>query len=135
MPFRPLIAVLALAVLLAACSAADPRRGVDGWEVGAQVACATREQGFCDQFLGVAAKAFDDSEPGHLPIVELRLYEPATLAVRSGGPVYVAVFTLADGSLRALGVGNLGISGPVPFDAPDRPRFPGGAAPPTTKAD
>lgn len=117
----------ALAAILLAAGCATPAAGsaIDGFEIGTRVPCAFQENDFCERFLTVARKGFDDRDTGHLPVVESTLYEPAELVVRSGGPIYVAVFKLADGSLRAVGVGNVGITGPVPWDAPDRPRYPG----------
>ena len=88
---------------------------IDGWSVGEPVACAETTPG-CNVLIPLAIEGLDDRDPGHAPIVTTTLYREGlypnnqgTLVqiFRSSTAMWVAVFELADGSRRAIGVGNV----------------------------
>jgi hypothetical protein len=117
-------AVLLAAVLLAATllgcglARATPSPVIDGWPVGPALGCTPDDR--CPELLAAARAGFEERDPGHPAIEAMVLHREGTevdpttgatiLRARSGGPVHVAVFTLADGTVRALGVGFPGIS-------------------------
>ena len=111
------VALLALAALLAACAPADPDRVVDGWPIGERLDCGTTD---CASYLSVASGGLERRDRSSASIVDSALHRQGTyeletggmyLAVCSGGQCpLVAVFTLSDGSIRAIGVGDPGIS-------------------------
>lgn len=112
-----IVAILILVGLLSACGPASPDRVVDGWPIGERVDCSSVD---CASYLSVAAAGLDRRDLGHVPIADSTLHRQGTyelenggsyLAVCSGGSCpLVAVFTLSDGSNRAIGVGSPGIS-------------------------
>jgi hypothetical protein len=124
---------IALAILVAAiltgCSffVDDPIVGdpvIDGWPVGPEASCA-QDQG-CPVLLDTATIGLSRRDPGHPAIVAVTLHREGTLLdangnqilmKRSGGCCSVARFELADGSVKAIGVGYPGISDtPMAFD-------------------
>jgi len=114
-----LVASLALAGLLAACSPAGPDLVVDGWPIGERLECSSLD---CATYLQVASAGLDRRDAGHAQIVESALHDQGTyeledgsmyVAVCSGSCPLVAVFKLADGATRAIGVGTPGVSAEV----------------------
>jgi hypothetical protein len=114
-----LITVLAIAGLFAACTnAAGP---MDGWWLGERFDCSNVS---CARSFTVAAAALDRRHPGHAPIVESALRgQPKSEPDHQpghpngcGGCGLVVVFTLSDGSTRAIGIGTSGAGDPVAFD-------------------
>lgn len=112
---------LALAALLAiVLGGCGPVRAtappiVDGWRVGPVLECAPDDR--CPELVGAVRAGIGAGEPAVESIVLHRegvRIDPATggtvLNTRSGGPIHVAVVTLADGTVRAIGVGFPGIS-------------------------
>ena len=109
-----------LGVTLVGCGLVRPSQSpvIDGWRVGPVLDCGPDDR--CPELLGAVRAAYDERYPGHPAIEGLALHregvdvDPVTgdtiLRTRSGGPVHVAVFELADGTVRALGVGFPGIS-------------------------
>ena len=100
---------------------------MDGWSIGDGFCSALREGvpdgARCAQdaeaHLAVAADGLDQREPGHAPIVARELHREGgypgpdgqiLLPTRSGGCCAVAVFRLEDGSVKAIGVGRIGIN-------------------------
>ena len=132
--------LLLLAGLVAACGPAGADRVVDGWPIGERLECSTAE---CESYLPVAEAGLRRRDFGHAEIVDSALHKQGTyelengdsyLPVCSGGSCpAVAVFTLSDGSTRAIGVGSPGIGtdvmvsnwGPaLNFEAPGRSTTP-----------
>ena len=85
---------------------------VDGWPIGNEVNCSLEQR--CDELLTAARTGLASRNPGHAEVVKQTLHEEGThgnvLTTRSGGCCWVARFRLADGSVRAIGVGYPGIS-------------------------
>jgi hypothetical protein len=110
-----------LAVLVAAC-AGNPAGGgvVDGWLVGPPTVCQDRviytdnnaevARGRCVDLLAAAAQALDHRDPGHPTVLAMQLHERRHPPNTAGGLAYVAVYSLADGSVRAIGVGWPGVA-------------------------
>jgi hypothetical protein len=109
----------AIAALLAGCSVGPLARApvVDGWPIGSEFACASDLR--CNALMPVATAGFDRRDPGHPQIVRASLHREGSivdsqgnhmLMTRSGSCCSVAVFELADGSIRAIGVGYPGVS-------------------------
>lgn len=116
MDLRPRLAALAILILggLASACAPGPLPAVaDGWKIGDPV--DSRDNPECDEFVPAAIAGFDRRDPGHLPIISVALHQNGVpgskvLNICSGGCPVVAVFQLADGSVRAIGVGTPGIA-------------------------
>jgi hypothetical protein len=97
---------------------------VDGWSIGAEVASCTsthvlEETSDCKERLTVATAGLDRRDPGHAGVVRVSIHREGRyryangnvgLVTRSGGCCAVAVFALSDGSVRAIGVGRIGVS-------------------------
>ena len=120
---RVAIAIEVLAVVLAGCSALGSISGdgsvIDGWLVGPVTTCQDRvvtadnvevARGRCVDLVAAAAKALDDRDPGHPAVVGMQLHERRRPPDVTGGLGYVAVYTLADASVRAIGVGWPGVA-------------------------
>jgi hypothetical protein len=120
---RLAIAIGALVLLLAGCggprSTARDGSVIDGWLVGPMTTCQDRvvtadnvevARGRCVDLVAAAAKALDDRDPGHPAVVAMQLHERRWQPNTAGGLQYVAVYTLADGSIRAIGVGWPGVA-------------------------
>ena len=67
-------------------------------------------RGRCVDLLAAAAKALDDRDPGHPAVVGMQLHERRRPPDMIGGLGYVAVYTLDDASVRAIGVGWPGVA-------------------------
>ena len=120
-------AILLLAIVVAAC-AQRPRSDpvIDTWPVGGPATCEER----CLPAIEAATDALAAREPGHPGITGVTLHAfgqqvdaEGRILIRSGsGTIWVAVFELEDGSVRAIGVGYPGVSRePVAFDHYDGP--------------
>jgi hypothetical protein len=113
---RSLATWLAVIVIVAACAKSAPDPVVDGWPIGQATDCAVTP---CGAWLAVAQARLDVRDPGHAEVVKATLHNEGTLVApegglqiftRSGGCCNVALFELADGTTKALGVGTIGIS-------------------------
>ena len=102
------LAVLAVA-LLGCGPAPEPAFAVvDGWPIGHVAECRPDDR--CPEPLATAVAGLARRDPGHAAIVRTTLHQEAVLSTRSGACCTVARFELADGTVRAIGVGYLGIS-------------------------
>jgi hypothetical protein len=115
-----LAGVALLAGLLGGCAPAITPLVADGWEIGDPVDCTSNPE--CDAFVSAATIGLDRRDPQHARIASVHLHlqgKPGSpvLQVCSGGCSVVAVLRLADGSIRAIGVGTPGImTEPIVFD-------------------
>lgn len=111
----------ALTLAAVACQPVASGQVIDGFAIGNRYDCwelGSTETAECRAYIPVATAALDRRDPGHAPIVSVALHEQLyvgedgvpRLAVCSGGCMSVAVFRLADGSLRAIAVGTPGIA-------------------------
>jgi hypothetical protein len=113
---RRVAAVVLFVAIVTGCSrVGDPV--VDGWAIGPEQWCATTTN--CPALLDTARAGLDRRDPRHADVLRVTLHdEGATfeadgdqiLHTRSGSCCSVARFELADGSIRAIGVGYPGIS-------------------------
>jgi hypothetical protein len=99
-------------------SAGFVRPTYDGWRVGDGDACPIyptwvpeSERPSADEceanlavWLGAATDGFDRRDPAHPPVVRVTLHHLATSKLHSANCCEVAVFELADGTLRAIGI-------------------------------
>jgi hypothetical protein len=91
----------------------------DGWRVGALETCplyptlpsppsTELSNSECEAnlaaWLGVGRDGFDRRDPNHAPIVRATLHDLDTSTFHSARCCEVAVFELADGSIRAIGI-------------------------------
>jgi hypothetical protein len=100
------IAMGALVLLVAACD-------VLGSPAGDRVVTADDVEvarGRCEDLVAAAARALDERDPGHPPVMGMQLHERRRAPTTIGGLQYVAVYVLADGSVRAIGVGWPGVA-------------------------
>ncbi len=113
---RLLALITTFAVTVAACAKSSPDPVVDGWPIGAPADCAMTP---CGAWLAVAQARLDVRDPGHAEVVKATLHNEGTLVApegglqiftRSGGCCDVAMFELANGTVKALGVGTIGVS-------------------------
>lgn len=117
-----LVLIAGLATAMAGCgtnarldSSGNVRGVIDGWGIGEPFDCTDADpQRPCSVLLPLAQQALDNRDPFHARVVAGRLYEEGpdshgNLVTRST-PFLVAVFQLADGSARAIGVGYPGVS-------------------------
>ena len=121
---RVTFSFVTVGLAVAGCVGAKPGPVVDGWDVGSPVVCVNDE---CAQAIEVATHGLDLCGPSHPPIADVMVYNRGKPVVHQ--PTIVVVFHLADGSARAIGVGSVGVSRPVPWVTPERPMFPGGDPP------
>lgn len=108
-----------IAILAAACGGlgrtSSSDRVIDGWLVGPATTCQDRvirdannvevARGRCDDLVAAATTALDHRDPGHPTAISMQLHQRLSPPDRVGGLAFVAVYTLADGSVRAIGVG------------------------------
>ena len=96
--------VLLIAVWIAACVGPGAEgQVIDGWPIGPRADCSTTA---CQEHLREAADALARRDGPHPQIVDVSLYqEGAGAAARTTRCCGVAVFTLADSTMRAIGVG------------------------------
>jgi hypothetical protein len=100
---------LVAAMALSSCATSLPNvtegSTIDGWSVGPAFTCVdTDPERPCSALLPFAQKRLDQRDPGHVPVAasELRLQGPNHPT--HTGTLYIAVFTLADGSRKAIAV-------------------------------
>ena len=107
----------AIALVVLGCGAMGPSMVVDGWPVGEPFQC--RIDGECEFYVPVATTALDDRDPGHAPIVNVTMNLQSAYRqedgdfrqpICSGGCFVIVLFQLADGSVKAIGAGTIGIS-------------------------
>jgi hypothetical protein len=124
MPTRPVAVVIGLlAIFVAGCDALglgpDSGSVIDGWLVGPPTACQDAvvyandvevARGRCVDLVATAGKALDRRDPGHPIVVAMQLRQRLSPPNTAGGLQYVAVYTLADGAVRAIGVGWPGVA-------------------------
>ena len=106
------LTLLALGVLACGLRREPAAPVIDGWSVGSEVSFLDAGR---ELLLGLASDHLDRRDPGHAVVVRATLHseggliDPATgkeiLRTRSGGPISIAVFELADGTVTAIGVG------------------------------
>jgi hypothetical protein len=108
-----------LAIAVAACGLETNNGVIDGWLVGPSTACQDRvvsannvevARGRCADLVAAAATALDHRDPGHAAVVAMQLHKREWPPNTGGGLQYVAVYLLADGSVRAIGVGWPGVA-------------------------
>jgi hypothetical protein len=117
-----LLGGLMAAAALAACSVFAPT--YDGWTVGDLETCPEPNFDFLKgenqpstwdcaaslaMWLKAAGDGFDRRDPGHAPVTRASLHEYAGHAQFLSNCCLVAVFELADGSVRAIGAAHLGV--------------------------
>jgi hypothetical protein len=128
-----MVGLALLGLLLTACGlVTSPADGsvIDGWLVGPPARCEDRvirtennvevDRGRCADLVAAAAKALDDRDPGHAAVAAMRLHERRWPANTCCGLQYVAVYTLVDGSVKAIGVGWPGVA-TYPYTIPFGP--------------
>lgn len=119
--WRGVLAILLAGLLLGGCSRLADGATIDGWQIGPVQPCPVPNlppgvpfpehpdcaRGRSDyETAGTAALAKRD--PGHAAILRMTLHEYAGTAVFTS-VVNVAVFELADGSVRAIGLVHPGV--------------------------
>ena len=67
-------------------------------------------RGRCEDLVAAASMALDHRDPGHAVVLSMRLHERLSPPDRVGGLHFVAVYTLADASVRAIAVGWPGVA-------------------------
>lgn len=108
------LAAIAVAVVVAGFAFASGTGAVegsviDGWRIGSAFTCVDSDPDRrCSALLPVARSRLDERDPGHLPVVASELRNEQVHARTS--ILYIAVFKLADGSLKAIGVWYPGVS-------------------------
>jgi hypothetical protein len=117
-----LVLIAGLATAMAGCgtnahldSSGNVTGVIDGWGIGEPFSCTDADpQRPCSVLLPLAQQALDNRDPFHPKVVAGRLYEEGPDSngnrVTRSTPFLVAVFELADGSARAIGVGYPGVS-------------------------
>jgi len=118
------LVVALIALMLLSCSAGPPVTIVDDWPIGRPTVCEPQFR--CDELLNEAIRGLARRDPGHADIVSLALHDEGAmrdaegntiLTTRSGQCCRVVRFELADGSVRAIGVGFPGVSDiPIAID-------------------
>ena len=114
------VAFMAILHLVVAGCTFAPDRVVDGWPVGPAVDCSGAGAASCDRLIQAATAELERRDPGHPAIQGAALHDEAPVRDAVGHVILltrtlslsVAVFSLADGSERAVGVADWP-SGPV----------------------
>ena len=104
---RVLIAAIAVAAAAMGCGTSPATEGstIDGWSVGAAYTCIDADlERPCSALLPFAQKRLDQRDLGHLPVVASELRSEGPNHPTHTGLLYIAVFTLADGSHKAIAV-------------------------------
>jgi len=107
-----LAGLVLIAFAIAGC-AAQPAT-VDDWPIGQVLDCSKVPQGYCDRLVVAARARLDARDPAHAVVLAAEIHEEGTNVDAFGHPIlltrsivlYVARFVLADGSTRAIGVGD-----------------------------
>ena len=103
------VAVALGAVALGSGTGVAPGAVIDGWAIGAPATCNDGDPVRpCAALLPLARSRLDTRDPGHAPVVASELRQERVNARTF--ILYIAVFKLADGSLKAIGVGYPGVS-------------------------
>ena len=107
-------ALLLLMLVLARCFPSGASPVVDGWPIGDPYVCSDPQ---CGPYLELATEGLAARNPGHPEIVEVTLHRHGVILGEDGQPLRylsdrpsIAVFRLVDGSVRAIGVGHVGIA-------------------------
>ena len=127
---RRVLGLVAAAMLLGGCAGLLENALIDGWPVGQEETCPEPNappgqlpehwdcQAALALWLTTASEGFDRRDPGHPVIIRASLHDEGAmrdaagnqvLMTRSGGAPRVAVFELADGSVRAIGITHPGV--------------------------
>jgi hypothetical protein len=115
-PGRLHAAALVVALALMACQPriVEPGARIDGWVLGELVDCADlEERDRCAAELRVAEQLFGGELRLPVSIIDRSLWTVPFVEATTSAPPRVAVFVLADGSVRAQGVGYAGVEGPI----------------------
>lgn len=108
--------IVLVALTLVGCSTNVGDPVVDGWPIGRELSCDADAR--CPELLATANDALDQRDLGHAAVVKVTLHAEGTimdangsriLQTRSGGCCAVALFELADASVKAIGVGAVGV--------------------------
>ena len=108
-----------IATMAAACGGlgrtSSGEQVIDGWLVGPATACQDRvirdennvevARGRCEDLVAAATTALDHRDSGHPTVMSMQLHLRLSPPDRIGGLQFVAVYTLADASVRAISVG------------------------------
>ena len=94
------LAAVVLAAIVIGCVSVQGET-IDGWTVGTAANCAPD----CARFVDAATTALDRREPGHAAVASVTLYEEMNAPGRTTPCCEVAVFTLIDQNVYAIGVG------------------------------
>jgi hypothetical protein len=86
---------------------------VDGWPIGPEADCQGAKAAQCQRLIEAATEAFARRDPGHSVVVSVTLHDEAPMVDPLGNPIlmtrtvllYVVRFSLADATVRAIGVG------------------------------
>ena len=101
------LAAIAMAAALIGCGTSAVGEGstIDGWSIGAAYTCIDSDpERPCSALLPFAQKRLDQRDPGHLPVVASELRHEGPNHPTHTGSFSIAVFTLADGSHKAIAV-------------------------------
>jgi hypothetical protein len=107
---RPIaIAAIVVAAVVIGCGASSgpvtEGSTIDGWSVGAAYTCVdTDPERPCSALLPFAQKRLDQRDPGHVPVITSELRSQGPNHPTHTGIYYIALFTLADGSHKAIAV-------------------------------
>ena len=121
-------ALAGIALVVVACSPNAPSPVIDTWPVGEEYACDAGDAR-CQALIPTAIAGLDARNPGHAPVLSVSLHREGALLgpsgeqilmTRSGDCCSVAVLQLANGEIRAIGVGYPGVSD-VPVAIPEGP--------------
>jgi hypothetical protein len=127
---RCLTLTVLVAVLMSACGGRNPGSDpvIDGWPVGVLDECPGAVRGTtvvpppaCTAglalYTAMATAAYDRRNPDHPQIVRMTVHLTGKVTDSLGRDIYrtseshlsVAVFELADGGVRAIGIGHVGV--------------------------
>jgi hypothetical protein len=102
-----------MAAVLMGCGTHAVTNGsvIDGWTVGEVWTCTeTDRERPCSAMLPFAQKRLDQRDPGHLAVVASQLRLEGNRTIVRSGVLYLAVFTLSDGSRKAIAVTYPGVA-------------------------
>lgn len=108
---RLLVTAIVLVAALAGCGS-QTGETIDGWPLGPAAKCSGDQATYCARPIAAAREELDRISPGHAPIVGVELFDEAKVDAQGSFvlvqsvPIDVARFQLADGSVRAIGVGD-----------------------------
>jgi hypothetical protein len=100
---KPGVQVVLVALVLVGCAANASGGVIDGWPVGPRADCSKLD---CGAYIRAANGALQRRDPDRPSVVDVTLYaEGDSAPLRTTPCCSVAVFTLANGSVKAIGVG------------------------------